>query len=138
MSKSTSTRLFTVPYTCKKQHKKMKLNDKRDKDLQHKMYSEPINNRSFLANLVRQHARNEFRTTVPSFLDLWLHMINVILVYGILIIFITVFVSSAILYGPQLYYKYPIIGSIVLGFVSLITVSYLFACEAAKELKIKF
>jgi len=90
--------------------------------------------RPYFVQIVRQYARREFGSTVPPFLELWLHVSLLMIMSAVFIVFAIVCTYLLCLYGPAVYYTYPIVGNIVLALLWLASVSYIYACEAAKEL----
>jgi len=119
-----------------KRHKNAQKNELRNEEGQvYEMNTKRFRENSFLVNVIHQYVRNEFGSTVPSFLELWMHVAFLIIVSIISIAFGVMLVYLLGLYGPDVYYAHPVIGNIVLAFLWLISVSYIYACEAAKELK---
>lgn len=88
----------------------------------------------FIVNFIHRYIRNEFGSTVPSFLELWIHVAFLIVVSLALIGVGVVLVYMLGIYGPDVYYAYPIVGNICLAVLWLASVSYIYACEAEKEL----
>ena len=90
--------------------------------------------RPYFVHIVRQYARHEFGSADPSFLELWFHVAFLIILLAVFIVVAIVCTYLLCLYGPAVYYRYPIVGNIALALLWLASVSYIYACEAAKEL----